>query len=124
MRHRTKARAAIERRVMPERQAFIAETMSCAACGSEWRKSFPAVLDVHEVIRGGARAKMIQDRRAWLVVCRLHNSEMHDLTKWPVVVQFALKLKQDAAWFDLAWLNSQRGAGVGFSLEEVVEATP
>lgn len=122
MRYRSKKRAKIERAVSQDRKAFIAEHLSCAVPGCDWRRRFPAVLDVHEVIRGGRRVAMIQDRRAWLCVCRHHNGEMHDLTKWPNELQFGLKMLQDAAFYDLSWLNEQRGCGSGYLQAEVDEA--
>lgn len=42
--------------------------------------------------------------------------------EFPPAVQFGLKQRSDPEWYDLSWLNSQRGVGVGITQDEVDEA--
>lgn len=122
MRRISSRRMAIQQGCSEDRKMFKFSMRTCAVCGPAWRNKYPPALDVHEIIRGGQRAKMVADRRSWLCVCRTCHEKLSDFSMWPIVFQFALKKITDENWFDLDWLNDARGDGVGYTDQDIDEA--
>lgn len=108
MRRRSNKRNELIAAVSEDRDRFLEQMKEqCCICGDTWMKAdyYPRTLDVHEIIGGGMRGVTYADRRAWLAVCREHHEVLQDRGRSPYVMQFALKLRSDPEYFDLAWLH-------------------
>ena len=109
MRRQSKKRRKLQAEIQADREAFAFEFWTCMVCGPEWRQKLPRVLDVHEIVRGGSRIIGLQDRRAWLLLCRGCHDLMDDAELWPVSRQYALKKLRDPEHYDRVWMNLARG---------------
>lgn len=104
MRHRSKKRARLERRLRPLREAYLEEFGKCVVCGWE-----PAD-QVHEIAKGSHRALAIAEPCTWLAVgfdCNM--GRLNDYSLYPLERQLAIKWIHDRKRFDLARFNELRG---------------
>lgn len=117
MRRTSSNRAALLAEVAPARTAFALEFPDCWNCGSRWRRTFPQVLDTHEMVRGVDRHKALRNRSTWIRVCRT----CHDIVaSWPLARQLALKRIHDPDHYDRVEVNRLRGRADNAVTEEEV----
>lgn len=97
LKKRSKRYAKVLRETNPARQAYVAEIGDCV-CGK------PAC-DPHEIAAGSSREKALQNRFAWLALCR----ECHERIQGSdQAEQYALKALQDPTHYDRVGLNILR----------------
>ena len=65
--------------------------------------------DVHEIARGPARHKALQERCCLLHLCRAHHDELGDYSQWPISRQLALKKWADPEFYNRRLVNEIRG---------------
>lgn len=97
MRDYTLERARLNRRLKPQRDAFLDLFRECWYCGA-WDQ-----LCVNEMVCGtGGRVQGIQHRLAWSCACwRCNSNDCQDYEKWPIVLQLALKHHHDPEHMNL-----------------------
>lgn len=122
MRQISSKRRQLTKETAPARTAFALEFPDCWHCESRWRRTFPQVLETHEMVRGVDRHKALRHRSTWIRVCR----NCHDIVAaWPLARQLALKKIHDPEHYDRVEVNRLRGrADDAVSEEEVSGAMP
>ena len=108
MNNQSKKNRDLKRAMKAERDAFVAANRCCIP-GCE-----RSAQDCHEIPRGAARGGSREngayaDRRAWLAACRVHHGVLGDYSRYPLEVQYCLKVLQDFEYYDRARLNELRG---------------
>lgn len=93
MRRISKKRAAQNRKIAPERRAYVM-ARTCVLSGLQ-------ATDCHEICGGSDKQRTDKEKRFWLAVNRLHHDE---LQYTPKVKQWAIKLLKDPANFEASAL--------------------
>jgi len=110
----SKKRAKQNRMIQPIREAFKAE-LGCP-CGR-------AATDTHEIHGGASRFLTVNEREAWIALCREHHEEVQDWSDKEY--QYALKKLTDPAFYDRVTLNRlARWADEAISEAEVEAVLP
>jgi len=99
------------------REGWLRQQEGCMACGSMIGG------EVHEIARGPARQKALEEPAAWLAVCRECHEQLGDYSVWPVVRQLALKRLRDPNRYNRRKINELRHrAAEAISEAEVLRA--
>ena len=92
---------------MNTRDAFRDAFRRCFLCGTLAINAWPPLLECHEISRGPARQKSLNERAALLMTC--HACHEKHLDGMPVVTQLALKRIADPEGYDRIAVNRLRG---------------
>ena len=94
---------------------------------ADFRKRFPSCWvcslpadDIHEIARGGSRAKSYAEECNWLRLCRTCHEEMSNYDKWTIVKQIALQGLRNSAAYDREKVNILRGRHPDAIMEQEV----
>ena len=86
----------------PERERYRRRHPYCQLCGKP-RKH------IHEIATRAKSEEAVKHRCNLLALCFEHHEELHDLAKWPIARQYALKQRVDPEGYCREKLNELRG---------------
>lgn len=129
LRHKTKARAKIDRKATKPRAELIARVGQCECCGHGPNNPRPDMawqmskLCVHEILNAGFRKKAQAAPFAVLVACFFCNQyELHNRVKWPRERQLAALHRSREKDYDLSAFLKMWDRGPNAITQEEVDA--